>query len=54
MKKILLFFLLLSNLSLLAQETLSVDEALERIENDRGSYEFKKFKNIFRSKKTRG
>lgn len=45
MKKILLFFLLLSNLSLLAQETLSVDEALERIENDRGSYEFKKFKN---------
>ena len=45
MKKILLFFLLLSSLSLLAQETLSVDEALDRIGNDRGNYEFKKFEN---------
>ena len=45
MKKILLFFLLLSSLSLLAQETLSVDEALDRIGNDRGNYEFKKFQN---------
>ena len=45
MKRILLFFLLLSSLSLLAQETLSVDEALDRIGNDRGNYEFKKFEN---------
>ena len=45
MKKILLFFLILTNLSLLAEETLSIDEALDRVGNDRGSYEFKKFQN---------
>ena len=45
MKKILLFFLLLSNLSLLAEQTISIDEALDRVGNDRGSYEFKKFQN---------
>ena len=44
MKKILLFFLILTNLSLLAEETLSIDEALDRVGNDRGSYEFKNFK----------
>ena len=43
MKKILLFFLLLSSLSLLAEKTLSIDEALNRVGNDRESYEFKKF-----------
>ena len=45
MKKILLFFLLLSNFSLLAEEAISVDEALNRIENNRESYEFKSFQN---------
>ena len=45
MKKILLFFLLLSSLNLLAQETLSIDEALNRVGNNRESYEFKKFQN---------
>ena len=43
MKKILLFFLILTSLSYSAQETLSIDEALDRVGNDRGSYEFKKF-----------
>ena len=45
MKKILLFFLILTSLSYSAQETLSIDEALDRVGNDRGSYEFKKFQN---------
>lgn len=45
MKKILLFFLILTSLSYSAQETLSIDEALNRVGNDRGSYEFKKFQN---------
>ena len=43
MKKILLFFLILTSLSCSAQETLSIDEALNRVGNDRESYEFKKF-----------
>ena len=45
MKKILLFFLILTSFSYSAQETLSIDEALDRVGNDRGSYEFKKFQN---------
>ena len=45
MKKILLFFLILTSLSYSAQETLSIDEALNRVGNDKGSYEFKKFQN---------
>ena len=45
MKKILLFFLILTSLSYSAEETLSIDEALDRVGNDRGSYEFKKFQN---------
>lgn len=45
MKKILLFFLILTSLSYSAQETLSIDEALNRVGNDRESYEFKKFQN---------
>ena len=45
MKKILLFFLILTSLSCSAQETLSIDEALNRVGNDRESYEFKKFQN---------
>ena len=45
MKKILLFFLILTSLNCSAQETLSIDEALNRVGNDRESYEFKKFQN---------
>ncbi|MDC7956360.1 TolC family protein, partial [Fusobacterium simiae] len=45
MKKVLLFFLLLTSLSYSSQETLSIDDALNRVENDKGSYEFKKFQN---------
>ena len=45
MKKILLFFLILTSLSCSAQETLSIDEALNRVGNDRESYEFKSFEN---------
>lgn len=43
MKKILLFFLILINFSFLVEEILLIDEVLDRVGNDRGSYEFKKF-----------
>ena len=45
MKKILLFFLILTSLSYSVEQTISIDEALDRVGNDRGSYEFKKFQN---------
>ena len=45
MKKILMFFLLMASISSFSQESLTIDEALSRVENNRKSYEFKSFEN---------
>ena len=45
MKKILMFFLLMSSISSFSQESLTIDEALSRVGNNRESYEFKSFEN---------
>lgn len=45
MKKILVFFLLMASISTFSQENLTIDEALNRVENNRESYEFKSFQN---------
>ena len=45
MKKILVFFLLLASISSFSQESLTIDEALNRVGNNRESYEFKSFEN---------
>lgn len=46
MKKVLLFFLFVTSLSYSAQNNFSIDEALNKIENDKESYEFRKFENF--------
>ena len=43
MKKILMFFLLMASISSFSQESLTIDEALSRVGNNRESYEFKSF-----------
>ncbi len=45
MKKILMFFLLMTSISSFSQESLTIDEALSRVGNNRKSYEFKSFEN---------
>ena len=45
MKKILMFFLLMASISSFSQESLTIDEALSRVGNNRESYEFKSFEN---------
>ena len=45
MKKILMFFLLMASISSFSQESLTIDEALSRVGNNKESYEFKKFEN---------
>lgn len=45
MKKKLVFFLLMLSINSLSQESLTIDEVLNRIENNRESYEFKSFQN---------
>lgn len=45
MKKILVFFLLMASISSFSQESLTIDEALNRVGNNRESYEFKSFEN---------
>ena len=45
MKKILMFFLLMASISSFSQESLTIDEALSRVGNNRESYEFKSFQN---------
>ena len=45
MKKILVFFLLIVSISSFSQESLTIDEALNRVGNNRESYEFKSFEN---------
>ena len=45
MKKILMFFLLMASISSFSQESLTIDEALSRVGNNKESYEFKSFKN---------
>ena len=45
MKKILVFFLLIASISSFSQESLTIDEALNRVGNNRESYEFKSFEN---------
>ena len=45
MKKILMFFLLMASISSFSQESLTIDEALSRVGNNRESYEFKRFEN---------
>ena len=45
MKKILIFFLLMASISSFSQESLTIDEALSRVGNNRESYEFKSFEN---------
>ena len=43
MKKILMFFLLMASISSFSQESLTIDEALSRVGNNKESYEFKSF-----------
>jgi len=45
MKKILMFFLLMASISSFSQESLTIDEALSRVGNNKESYEFKRFEN---------
>ena len=45
MKKKLVFFLLMASISSFSQESLTIDEALNRVGNNRESYEFKSFEN---------
>ena len=45
MKKILMFFLLMASISSFSQESLTIDEALSRVGNNKESYEFKSFEN---------
>lgn len=45
MKKKLVFFLLMLSINSLSQESLTIDEVLNRVENNRESYEFKSFQN---------
>ena len=45
MKKKLVFFLLMVSISSFSQESLTIDEALNRVGNNRESYEFKSFEN---------
>ncbi|WP_427170535.1 TolC family protein [Fusobacterium nucleatum] len=45
MKKILVFFLLMLSMNSLSEESLTIDEVLNRVENNRESYEFKSFQN---------
>ena len=45
MKKILMFVLLMASISSFSQESLTIDEALSRVGNNRESYEFKSFEN---------
>ena len=45
MKKKLVFFLLMFSINSLSQESLTIDEVLNRVENNRESYEFKSFQN---------
>lgn len=45
MKKILVFFLLMLSMNSLSEESLTIDKVLNRVENNRESYEFKSFQN---------